>query len=142
MERKAANEIGRMHHVILRALDARVMAVTNKEVTVVQARLIGYVGREAQVFQRDIEQAFGLSRSSVSLMLDNMQKHNLIARKAVEGDARLKQIVLTEKSHALYAQLQQVMEQFERDLTQGIDAQSLDLVVSILQHMHENVREG
>ena len=45
-----------------------------------------------------MEKQFDLKRSSISLMLNNMEKNKLIERVAVSEDARLKKIVLTEKA--------------------------------------------
>ncbi|MDO7205446.1 helix-turn-helix domain-containing protein [Paraclostridium bifermentans] len=46
--------------------------------------------RDKDVFQKDLESVFDLKRSSISLMLNNMEKSGLIERMLVKEDGRLK----------------------------------------------------
>ena len=59
-------------------------------------------GKEKDIFQKDLEKEFDLKRSSVSLLLNNMEKSDLIQRVPVAEDARLKKIILTEKAIKIY----------------------------------------
>lgn len=52
---------------------------------------------DKDVFQKDLEKRFGIRRSTVTEVLNRMEKNGLIARKTVEYDSRLKKIELTEK---------------------------------------------
>jgi DNA-binding MarR family transcriptional regulator len=54
--------------------------------------------RDDEIFQYDIEKRFGIARSTASRVLGLMEKKGLIERRAVERDARLRRIVLTEKA--------------------------------------------
>ncbi|MGI6174076.1 MAG: MarR family winged helix-turn-helix transcriptional regulator [Christensenellales bacterium] len=60
-------------------------------------------GGEKIVCQRDVEREFHITRSSTSGLLKLMEKKGLIVRERVEGDARLKRLVLTEKAKDLHA---------------------------------------
>lgn len=61
--------------------------------------IIGFLyHREADVYQKDIETEFKISRSTTSSVITLMQKKGLVKRKAVPSDARLKKIVLTDKA--------------------------------------------
>ena len=64
-----------------------------------------YENQERDVFQRDIEKAFSISRSSVTVTLQLMEKNGLIRRESVVQDARLKRIVLTQKAKDLHQQI-------------------------------------
>ena len=55
-----------------------------------------YENRGRDVFQRDIEKAFSISRSTVTVTLQLMEKNGLICRESVAQDARLKRIVLAQ----------------------------------------------
>ena len=65
-----------------------------------------YENQERDVFQRDIEKAFSISRSSVTVTLQLMEKNGLIRRESVAQDARLKRIVLTQKARDLHRQIE------------------------------------
>ena len=59
------------------------------------------------VFQKDIEKHFSLSRSTVTEVLQKMEKSGLISRLSVNSDGRLKKIVLTEKAQDLMCFLEE-----------------------------------
>ena len=54
------------------------------------------------VFQRDIEREFSITRSTVTNILQLMERKGYIARQSVAQDARLKQLVLTEKGRQFH----------------------------------------
>ena len=49
------------------------------------------------VVQRDVEQEFDVRRSTVSCLLTQLEKDGFIRRESVEGDARLRRLVVTQK---------------------------------------------
>lgn len=61
-----------------------------------------YRNSETPVFQRDIEREFSITRSTVTNILQLMERKGYIARQSVEQDARLKQLVLTEKGRQFH----------------------------------------
>lgn len=61
-----------------------------------------YRHSETPVFQRDIEREFSITRSTVTNILQLMERKGYITRQSVEQDARLKQLVLTEKGRQFH----------------------------------------
>lgn len=55
------------------------------------------VEQATPVFQRDIEREFSITRSTVTNILQLMERKGYIERRSVPQDARLKQLVLTEE---------------------------------------------
>ena len=70
--------------------------------TSIQSRVLGYLRMEenkgSSVFQRDIEEVFRIKRSSVTSVLQTLEKKGLIRRESVPEDARVKKLLLTEKA--------------------------------------------
>ena len=65
------------------------------DITGMQSRVIYYIlvhFQEGPVFQRDIESAFGLSRSTATGILQQLEKKDIIQRESVARDARLKSL--------------------------------------------------
>jgi len=64
-----------------------------------QGRILGYLAHRPNdlVCQRDIEKLIGIRRSSVSSMIDNLEKNGFIERKPLESDARIRCLFLTKK---------------------------------------------
>ena len=80
-------------------------AVSESGLTSIQSRILGHL-RHAQdegraVFQREIEDVFRIKRSSVTSVLQTLEKKGLIVRESIPEDARVKKLVLTEEARKL-----------------------------------------
>lgn len=100
-----------------------------------------YENQELDVFQRDIEKAFSISRSSVTVTLQLMEKNGLIRRESVAQDARLKRIVLTQKARDLHRQIEADILAFESNLARGISEEEQEVFLRVAKKMQENLRE-
>lgn len=71
-----------------------------------QARLLAFlsiVSIQQDIFQKDIEEEFGIRPSSVTGLLQALEQEGMIVREPVSSDGRLKKIVLTEKAKEIQA---------------------------------------
>lgn len=100
-----------------------------------------YENQERDVFQRDIEKAFSISRSMVTVTLQLMEKNGLIRRESVVQDARLKRIVLTQKARDLHRQIEADILAFESNLARGISEEEQEVFLRVAKKMQENLRE-
>ena len=97
-------------------------------------------GRE--LFQRDLEKQFQLRRSSATAVLQTLERNGLIRRSAVEADARLKKLVVTEKGAELCRVIHDDIADHERRLTEGLSAEELRLLQSVFEKLHANLERG
>lgn len=99
------NKIGfRLHRLdmeVKKALDTGMKNAGYDEVTLMHGWILRYLyeNREKDVYQRDIEKAFSIGRSTVTTIIQLMEKRELIRRESVASDARLKKVILTEKGY-------------------------------------------
>lgn len=110
--------------------------------TGIQTRVIHYIlikSAEEPVYQRDVESAFGVSRSTVTGMLKQMEKEGLIQRVSVASDARLKSLVPTEKAIHLDAQVEERLRRAEQCLTQGLSEEQLSAFKEAAAQMSANL---
>lgn len=130
--------------VIRRALDARITAEVTVELTGARGMVLGDLVRAERqgrdVYQRDIEQWFHLRRSSVTAMLQGMEQDGFITRCAVEKDARLKRLVVTEKGHACHKKIEASIARFESDLQSGVDPQQAAAARAVLEQTLRNAQ--
>lgn len=91
------------------------------------------------VFQRDLESNFGITRSTVSKVLALLEKKELIRRESVSHDARLKKLVLTEKSRKLGRELRREGEEMDKKLRSGFSSEETALMFSFIQRMQNNI---
>ncbi len=141
-EQKLSAQLGRIHHIIMRNIEARLCPILDEPITPPQVRTILFISnREANqvTCQRDIEEAFDLKPSSVSLLLRNMEKSGLIFRQGVEGDGRLKSVCLTPKAGELSHLLREGFDQIEDSIANGITAEEKKVFFTVLQKIRKNL---
>ena len=93
------------------------------DLTRMQRFTIGFLYHHSDkdVYQKDLETEFAISRATASNMLTVMERKGLIKREPVAHDARLKKLVLTEQAMQMHRQIQQDIMETERLLTNGLD---------------------
>ena len=109
--------------------------------TRVQGWVIGYLyeHREADVYQRDMEKQFSVSRPTMTEILKSMEKNGLIMRTHDESDARLKKISLTDKSLALHEEHERMVERFEAQMRKGVSDAELKAFFATIQKLKANI---
>lgn len=113
-----------------------------RNVTGAHGWMLGYLADHADddIYQRDLEKEFGLSRSTTSKMLALMEAKGLVQREKVLSDDRLKKITLTEKSKQLAAKLRAEHQATEAKLLHGFSQEETQLLADFLQRMFVNLQ--
>ena len=101
--------------------------------------LMGHDGED--VFQRDIEKRFSIRRSTATEILNLMQKNGLINRSAVESDARLKKITLTDKARNLFKVVEKDRSEFEASVFEGFSLDEIAALSGYLERITENLKK-
>lgn len=105
--------------------------------------IIGYLSENAgkEIYQKDIEDHFTITRSTASKVLSLMAQKGLIQREAVAQDARLKKIVLTEKAKKIKGLMCEDAERMERTLVNGFTEEELRTLYGYIQRMKKNISD-
>ncbi len=93
------------------------------------------------VYQKDIEKEFGITRSTASNIISLMEKKNLIIREKVDDDARLKKLSLTEEAKNYARDVLNDLKLFEDKITKDIKEEDLDTFISVLEKIENNLRK-
>jgi len=110
--------------------------------TIANGRILGYLHYSKDpVYQKDIEKEAGLTKSAVSNLLSAMEKKGLLERKSVEGDARLKQIVLTELGEEMHLKMQKSMKYVDHSFSKGISEEEQAELFRLLTIINQNMKE-
>ncbi|MDE6434708.1 MAG: hypothetical protein K2L07_10840 [Lachnospiraceae bacterium] len=96
---------------------------------------------EEVIYQKDIERNFKVGKSTIAGIMKVLEKNDLIVRKSVKGDARLKQVCLTKKGEQYIEQMRQRRNAMEERVTKGLSQKELDLFFQIVKKMRENLLE-
>jgi DNA-binding MarR family transcriptional regulator len=103
--------------------------------------IIGYIAEnpDRDIYQRDIERHFSITRSTASRVVGLMVKKGLIVRQSVPGDLRLKKLTLTDKSRCLSDIMRDDAIHMEKELTKGFTKEETDALLGYLERMKENM---
>ena len=101
--------------------------------------LANHEGRD--VFQKDIEKEFDITRSTASKVIDLMEQKGLVERQKVPHDARLKKLVLTEKSRQLAELIAEDKKNLETTLTKGFSDEEKATIAEYIKRMRKNLEE-
>ena len=136
-------DCGMWIHILSHKLKKRMNAnMQSLGLTGGQSRIMHYIlvkCDEGPVFQRDVEKAFGMSRSTATGILQLMEKNGLIVRESVASDARLKSLIPTERAAHLDAQIGESLRRTEQRLTRGLSSAQLTLFLQTAAHMSANL---
>ena len=135
-------EIGMLHNLLRRQMAC--MSENSENLTGMQAMIVHHLimhENEGDLFQKDIETAFQMRRSTATGMLQLMEQHGIIRREPVEHDGRLKRLVLTERAHAMDKRITERMEQMEQLLRQGITEDEIKSWFAVCDKIRSNLEQ-
>lgn len=112
--------------------------------TMMQKLFLGYLDahRDRDVYQKDLEATFHIRRSTASGILQIMVRDGLLVREPVEGDARLKRLVLTPIAQEQLSQMQQDLLQVENKATAALTKQELEALFTLLDKVRGSLAPG
>ena len=140
------NHVGRMIHMLSHQLKRR-GAVPEMEtgLTPMQKHILTFIlfeTMERDLYQRDIEEEFRIRRSTASGILKLMEKNGYIYRESAKQDARLKQIIPTEKAEKIRPAILKSIEEGEAKMLRGIPKEDVELCKQVLWQMYENRKKS
>ncbi len=110
----------------------------------VQVKIINYLleHRKERVYQRDLENVLNIRRSTISGILQTMEKNNIIRRVEVAEDARIKQIILTEVALKKDKEMKKRFQEIEKIIRKKISKKDLETFLQVTTQIKENLKEG
>ncbi|MBQ1193081.1 MAG: MarR family transcriptional regulator [Lachnospiraceae bacterium] len=113
------------------------------EVTFMHGWIMGYLhfNRDREIYQKTIESDFKIRRSTVTAILQLMEKKGYIKRDPVADDARLKRILLTEKGMETAEKTKEIIDRMENDLLEGIEPDQLDIFYEVSDKLLKNMKK-
>ncbi|MBR0087451.1 MAG: winged helix-turn-helix transcriptional regulator [Lachnospiraceae bacterium] len=139
-------EIGRLLHIVNYRWHRCVVTGQEKagmdQETIVNGRILGYLSMEKNdVYQKDLEKVVGLTKSAISTILSRMAEKGYIERQSVEGDARLKRIVLTPFGEETQQIMRQSLEKADENFVKGLSEEEQKELLRMLTIVNNNMKE-
>ena len=140
MEKTISFALGSINNQIKRRIDSLPIMQDN-DIKGIYGYVIGFLNdnRHRDVYQKDIEEQLCVRRSSVSSLLNQMEIAGLIERRSVDGDGRLKKVVLTQKAIAINDSIIEEFQRLEVGLREGMSEEEIKTLFALLEKVKANV---
>ena len=136
-------EVKALNHAFRRQFAEAIRQTGAEDLSAMQGHIIGYLSfcRDRDIFQRDIEETFNITRSSVTGIVKLMEEKGYLTRQSVPGDARLKKLTLTPKGLEHHERAMAAIEQVETTALQNFTQEEIDLFRSLCTRIRTNLSE-
>lgn len=113
------------------------------QISTIQVRLLAYMHKKKgkEIYQKDLEKIFDMRRSTISGILKNMEKNNLIKRIESKKDARIKQIITTDYSLKVASHMDEKRREFDKILEKNISKEDLKTFYKVIDQIKENLKD-
>lgn len=107
-------------------------------ITRVQWIALFYLGQDEYFNQNELAMKMKITRSSITRLIDRMEKEGYVKREKELNDRRITRLFLTEKGIKLREILIPEDEKFNRIILQNISSEELNIFKRVLKKMEEN----
>ena len=132
-------KIGRDIHIVSNKIRRKMDNETQRfDLTPAQFHFLMFIiESDGEVFQRDIEIAFNLRRSTVSKILALLESRGIVTRENVKSDGRLKKITITKYGYEQVNAVKETFDEFDRYLKGSIDSKDLEVFYKVLDKLRQ-----
>lgn len=132
-----------LDHMFRRHIDMEIRKNGFDGMTVMNSWIIEYLGKNEgkSIYQKDLEQKFQVGKSSMAGTLKIMEEKGFIVRKSVPGDARLKQVFLTDEARTYIHKMEQGRRNMEAKVSRGLTDEEIALFKKVIKKMRDNLSE-
>ena len=130
--------VGRLIHILSHTMKRH-------DLTTMQKHVLKFILLETMhrdLYQKDIEEEFQIRKPTVTGILKLMEKNGYIYRESAKQDARLKQIIPTEKAEKIRPAILKSIEEGEAKMLRGIPKEDVELCKQVLWQMYENRKKS
>lgn len=132
-----------LSHIWHRVIEKR---MSDLGLSSIQSRMLGHLYFESRqgekVFQRDLERIFQIRKSSVTSVIQILERSGLIRRIGVPGDARQKELVLTERGIAVQETVIERLDMLEGLANEALTPDERRLWFSCIRKIETRLKEA
>ena len=112
----------------------------------VQSRMLCYLYFQSRhgksVFQKELEEEFKIRKSSVTSVLQILEKKGLVERIGVPGDARRKELILTEQGISVQERVMRHLENLENRVNQSMSPEEEEIFLTCIRKIETRLKEA
>ena len=112
-------------------------------VTCVQALILHYIIAESKkrdIFPKDLEEFLAIKGSSVTSLIQNLERNGYLCRESLASDGRYKKLVPTKQAFAIQDDITERIEKYLHTIFSGISEADLKVFEKVVMQMTENTK--
>ncbi|MBS1947916.1 MAG: winged helix-turn-helix transcriptional regulator [Bacteroidetes bacterium] len=114
--------------------------IASLNLTIEQWSVLYHLWKEDGKSQQELCSATFRDKPSITRLVDNLEKLQLVKRVASESDRRINKICLTRQGQKLQEQTMGLAEQTLNDALEGVPADQINLCKLVLQKVYDNLK--
>ena len=111
----------------------------NLNLTIEQWSVLYHLWKEDGKSQQELCNATFRDKPSITRLVDNLEKLNLVKRVPDESDRRVNKVYLTKLAQKLQEQSMKLAEETLNEALEGVPPQQIDMCKELLQKVYENL---
>ena len=111
----------------------------NIEITIEQWSVLYHLWKEDGLSQQELCNRSFRDKPSITRLVDNLEKLQLVTRVASKDDRRINLIYLTDAAVALQEQTMDMANQTLNEALQGVSSADIELCKAVLQQVYDNL---
>ena len=109
------------------------------DISMDQWLVLGPIWENEGISQKEISEYCLKDKTSVTKIIDTLEKKNIVVRVPDQLDHRIKRVVLSNKGKKLFLEVIPVMELTRNQLREGITEKEVELLRSVLSKIYKNL---
>lgn len=140
-ERDLGFQIRTLSNLIERRMNCIISQNVQDDITPMHGMILAYLHRNEgrDIYQKDIEARFDITRSTVTSILKLMEHKGYIRREGVAHDARLKKIVPTLLGEEIHHRVESSIWQTEQLIHSAVTTEEHEQLLALLKKIRDRV---
>lgn len=106
-----------------------------------QGKILFVLWRKDKITQKELATETGLAKNTITVMLEKMEKNNLIKRITDENDKRKSLVILTEHAKSLKKLFDKISDKMLKKMYKGFSEEEIDNFEEYLHRIIRNLEE-
>ncbi len=113
--------------------------VRESGLTPAQMHAVEVIGHARQLRMKELSEQMGLTTGTITLMVDRLEKHGVVARKPHDKDRRSILVVLTHEGEKLFEEHHKLHEKLTSDLCADLSESESEFLANVLKKMNNQI---
>ena len=106
-----------------------------------QGKILFVLWQKDKISQKELATEIGLAKNTITVMLEKMEKNNLIRRITDENDKRKSLVILTDYAKSLKKSFDEISDEMLKKVYKGFSEEEIDKYEGYLHRIIRNLEE-